>query len=103
MAMPGRQHWVIPIANKIGFNPSAKQASRINCLAASFMPRRHSGEPPSATLFSTIDGDQFNDEFIGDLHAAIRQVMSEAKPRRLSSASPPRPRIITLDIIKDAE
>lgn len=85
-----RQHWVIPIANKIGFFPSSKQASEINCRATAKMLQRHAGEPPSSTLFSTIDGDEFNEEFLGDIQSATREVMAQS--------SPPRQRVITIGV-----
>jgi len=91
-----RQHWVIPIANKIGFHPSARQASKINCLATAKMLQRHAGEPPSSTLFSTIDGDEFNEEFLGDVQSATREVMAEAKPSPRRMHGIPRGRIITI-------
>jgi hypothetical protein len=84
-----RQHWIIPIANKIGFHPSARQASKINCRATAKLLERNGGVIPPMSC----DAPEDNPEFLECLHAAIRQVMSEAKPNSL-----PKPRIITIDV-----
>jgi len=70
--MAKRQHWVIPIANKIGFNPSSRQTTEINCRATARLLDRYNGNIPKSVPLAPEN----NKEFLEDIHATIREVMS---------------------------
>ena len=71
-----RQHWVIPIANSMGYHPTSRQATRINCRSLAISMDRLGGNLPKEWLASDPD-------FQADLNAAIREVMNEPKKARM--------------------
>jgi hypothetical protein len=89
-----KKHWIIPIANKIGLFPSARQSSSINCRATALLLKKNNGVIPKINC----DAPEDNPEFLECLHAAIREVMAEAKPSPRRMHGIPRGRIITIGV-----
>lgn len=68
-------HWIIPIANELGYFPTAKQATEINCRAGELYAAHFNGRPPR--------GPMVKDAAEQTLRKAIDDVMSRsAKTRR---------------------
>jgi hypothetical protein len=72
-------HWIIPIANEMGFFPTDKQATEINCRAAALYLEYFGGNAPRGHVVHSVHDRT--------LREAICAVMTEAAQRRKSKKS----------------
>jgi hypothetical protein len=79
-----RLNWVIPIANELGYFPTEKQATEINCRAATLYAAHFGGRPPRGRV-----DDAIHDK---TLQEAIEAIMSEAAKVRVRKPGRPKKR-----------
>jgi hypothetical protein len=80
MTVPAKKtHWAIPVANELGYFPTERQATEINCRAATLYAEHFGGKPPRGRVVDDVANRT--------MRIAIEEVMSAKVAKRKGRAA----------------